>query len=698
MSTRWIDKDDVKHESYVICEPGTYKLASHLSYSPKENKTSAIVIDADNVVLDLNGKYLKQSKCSKLAQITGVTVKAGHKNVTILGSYGVVKNFSQRGIYVEGNNKAFTLGDQTLLSVKGCGYGTPVSLQDKNETIQQIGIQLGDNIFMVWMGAGKYHGTLEDVRVVNVTCFENNSGISLGEGDNYSFSNCSFSNNRDYRLINENFTAPNLGAFYVENSIIVSGLAYIAVPNLPPRPGVPNVRPGISNITFEDCKFNSNVTDDSKISLPDVTTGNYCTGFLMIGNYQNLKIQNSEFNSNDASSFHLNNPLNVSKTTGCLVNSGDGTVIENCEFSNNKGGFEVSGLSLSGLAPAGTESSAREVQPPLSTTIKNCVAANNIANSPYIDSVFVYGIILKYASGFNMTDSTFEENRCDLSNYAPANPVPLNCFAFGMFIFSDRNFCSKFTNNLEIHRSKFSRNRVISPDTENTFGTSAGIRIFDDLTENVIIQNCVVNNNLPAFCEPVLNSDQFQTIGIDLFNETTADKTGPSYISVLNNVIQSNGDFGITNNMDLTTIKGNDIKNHVVAVSFQNSFYSSIINNTLVSNSTAIVDFDLPTTNLVAGNQAFDNQTFYCQYPYPVDPIAVCDPGDVPVDAGTLNSFPPLPSVSWSNTSINVPQGIPGPVYSCCDCATGTVVPCPPTSNARKLSTAKLFKMVSNRK
>jgi parallel beta-helix repeat protein len=644
-----------EHKTYVICKPGTYKLIENISFNPKKNKTSAISINSSNVILDLNGKVLKQSHRNKNTQITGIWVKSGHKNVTILGNYGVVKNFSQRGIYVEGGNDFVTLGDETLLTVIGNGYGTPVAWLDGQENILQAGIQLGDMTFLAWTGGLAYNGPLNNVRVNNVVSSHNNIGITLGEGRDFQFVNSSFSQNKETRLINPKYADPNLGAFYVTNSVVNYGLVFICNPDLPPKPGIPPAV-GIKDILFENCKFNNNFADGSNAAAQ----GAYCDSFIMAVNFRNLKIRNCQFNNNDASFGSNNNGL-FNQTRGCVLGSGYGTVIEDSEFNGNVGGFLVEGFNQSGLISSGSSTGTGINNfPGDSVILRNCVASNNVANKPVVGSpgatgqAFAAGFMIQYPAGFTLDSCIAESNIADLRAYPSDNPFL--AFGFGAFIYSDRAYCDKFTNNVLIKNSKFSRNRIINA---NNFSTSAGIRVYDDLNENIVIENCVITDNKPAFNEPT--SENVITEGISLFNQFADVKTGPSFVAVLNNVIQSNGTYGVSNNLDKTDIRNNEIKNQTFGVELSNSFYSTILDNTFLSNYIGIIDYNVPSTNLVAGNKGFNNTfAFYCQ------DNGVCTPGDVVVANGFLNAMPVTPTTTWYNTEVDVPEEYPAPSYQDC--------------------------------
>ena len=639
--------------TYKIKCPGTYKLKENISFRSKKNKVAAILIDCDNVVLDLNSKVLKQSSKSDKTQISGVVIATGHRNVTILGNYGTIKNFSKSGIYVEGGNDYVTLGDDTQLTISGCGYGTKKSFVDVvsgvEEGVTQCGLQLGDQEYSAAIpyptfndtnNVSRFNGVLNHVTLKNLTISGNNTGCYLGEGTDYTFTNCSFSQNPDSRLLWEKVA--NLGGFYEKISVVSHGLIYLSNPIFTPAPNV-----GLNNLSVINCKFNGNVSDGSVKNA----SGSYCNGFLFTNNFKNLKIMGSEFNQNESK---LGVDGVFSKVIGLVVGAGIGTVVENSQFSDNKAGSEVVGCSMSGLSAnlSGTSVTDRTVSPSESVTIRNCVAARNLAQTNVTDlqSVDVRGFSLKYPSGATLIECVSEDNKALLSE---DNKDTVAGFADGIFIFSDPADQDTFTNNVEIRGCKISRNRVTLPTGSTgagvAQGTSSGIRVFDDLCENILIRDCFISDNRPDKDEPAA-PDTFITTGIDLFNE--GEQTGESFVTISNNVISNNGAVGIDNNLVLTTIEKNTIKSHsftsiLSGAAGELNNCGTFIDNTLLRSDFAVVDLEVPSTTLVAGNKSYNTP---CGY-------QVSYAGGVPVEvtASLLPAFPAVPTVAWSNVQIDNP-------------------------------------------
>lgn len=651
-------------KTYKIKSPGTYTLKENISFNPVANDIPAILICASDVVLNLNGKTLKQSPCSKFDRITGITVAAGNHNVTILGNYGEVSNFSQRGIYVEGDNKHVTISDNLIIS--GNGYGTQTAFFDGKNPLIQCGLQLGDQEFMTALKAGEFHGILEHVKITDVSINNNNIGILLGEGSNYEFNNVDDSNNSESRPMWSYLSS--LG-FFIPNSTLCYGLAYFSNPEVTPAPNF-----GIQNIKFYNCKFNNNVADASVQNLD----GAYTDAFIMAVNFKGLKIDQCQFNSNRTV---LSETGLYNRTRGLVLGSGFGSVIENSEFNNNVGGNQVVGFNLSGLIANPSGAAVNNFQAE-SVTLRQNVASDNVAN-PVLNALFTfpandipavgaYGFILRYPNGARIVECVGEGNVVRMPDPGRAVPPVDNFFAIadGIFIYSDTNFPNNFSNNIEVESAKLSYNRVVYDNTNlyftNFYPTSSGLRIYDDLCENVVVRRSVMSNNVPGFNEtPNPLPSNYVAGGVDLFNAIGFPKTGPSYVTLVENVIKSNGTYGVYNNLDRTDIRNNLISDHgagvfmdVVicdeAVCPQDATRCTVLDNTFTYNFFSVFDVsNNPSTNAVAGNE-----TVSCAIPGEPDTYLVFyGPGAtdrVPVEVGTLPNYPNYPpSKQWTNIELD---------------------------------------------
>jgi len=144
--------------------------------------------------LNLNGFTLKQS--NNINQTTGITIIPGHHTITIAN--GHITNFSQLGISIKGGNKLINLNN---LSITNSGYGSKLAFKDGDDIIYQGGLQIGETNYYAGQGFPKPTGTIENLTMINVNILKNCVGAWLGNGNNYTIIDCSFSENTDNRLL-----------------------------------------------------------------------------------------------------------------------------------------------------------------------------------------------------------------------------------------------------------------------------------------------------------------------------------------------------------------------------------------------------------------------------------------------------------------------------------------------------------------
>lgn len=632
--------NDRASRTVTISEPGYHQLCDSVDFDPITQVAAAIVIDSDDVVLDLNGNTLNH--VNDQTQVTGIVVNTGHHNVTILGNYGAITNFSQRGIYIQGGTQNVTIGNDAQLLITGCGFGTPVTLLDGNQPVLQAGIQFGDMFFLSAFGFPQSHGLLEGLIVKNVVSTENNTGGALGDGADYYFYNCSFSRNKDSRPIWSAIGYQYFGSS--QDAVVTYGLAYFSNPQGPLNPeGF-----GIDALQFENCSFNGNIAD---ASVQPSTLSAYCDSFVMAVNFSNLKMINCSFCNNEARLAPRPDVTQFNQTRGCVISGGTNNILDNCEFSGNLGGGLVDGLNISGLIPVSSD--AQTLLQPKSFTIRNCVASNNkastngavIANPGATGAASsgavgqlaldVVGFVIRYPNGLTMSDCIAEDNTGELLE------TETNYYVFtdGVLLYANIDYPNNPTNNVEIRNLKASRNR-----NNAVQGTCSGVHVLDGLCENItIIDSTITENSYELFQE------QFFAAGVDLTGMT---RNHPTLTSVINCVISNHSSAGI-----FTSLAQSNLQNNILSfntwgillapyqeegtddIGYPND--SSVLNNTLLSNGVAIEDQAsqlLPptySTSLVSGNLAFNNQVGY---------LVTYEGGvPVPVDVGTLPAFPPYP-------------------------------------------------------
>ncbi len=120
-------KNGTYSKTYKISKSGNYSLVNNIRFNPNSKNTTAILIDADNVMLDLCGYVIEQKNENILTGITGIKI-AGRECVTIVN--GKIRNFSQRGVYIQGGSKYPELRD---VIISGNGNGTSLAhSEDRN--------------------------------------------------------------------------------------------------------------------------------------------------------------------------------------------------------------------------------------------------------------------------------------------------------------------------------------------------------------------------------------------------------------------------------------------------------------------------------------------------------------------------------------------------------------------------------------
>jgi len=110
------NKDINQHGAgYMISKPGEYFIEEDLIFNPVVAGAAAIVINADNVILHLCNKVLRQQSSNTQPGTVGILVN-GKKNVSLDG--GTVQDFNTFGIFVNQNTDILSM---TRLNVINCG-------------------------------------------------------------------------------------------------------------------------------------------------------------------------------------------------------------------------------------------------------------------------------------------------------------------------------------------------------------------------------------------------------------------------------------------------------------------------------------------------------------------------------------------------------------------------------------------------
>ena len=356
----------ITHLPVIISVPGIYNITRSIPFSPSHKKQTAITINSDDVLLNLNGFTLHQT--NNLSQTTGITVKPHHRNITITN--GLITNFSQLGISIKGGNQNIELHN---LSITNSGYGSTLAFKDGSDIIYQGGIQIGETYYYPGQGFNKTTGIIENLTMSNLSITKNAVGAWLGNGNNYTITDCSFSENTDNRPLG----GPLLGQFFPPcTSKFIWGLTYFSDKRL----GDPDA----AGWLIRNCKFNNNGTTVNKNQSAVVI------GCELSSLQKNVIIENCQFNNNYGLT---NDKSGYSYVHGFDSGGGDGMQFINCEFNGNQGHGNVQGCHLSGTIPDKYPLSTRSYVHAKDVALINCIASNNVCmpTSSSISRSFGYG-------------------------------------------------------------------------------------------------------------------------------------------------------------------------------------------------------------------------------------------------------------------------------------------------------------------
>ena len=458
-------------KTFRIYKSGKYCLGEHIKYCPSEKNQHAIVIKqgTNDVILDLCGYTLEQKNA--MTSIIGIKVETNNQNITILGSYGAIRNFSQLGISVQGGTQDITIGDDTQLDINGCGGGTPTAWIDGTVVQYQGGMRVGETEYLAVQGWPEVKGSVDGLILRNVNVERNTLGGWFGNGSNYDFKGCSFSYGLETRPTGTEIFGPTLPAGTCACSFAVIHISSPIFPN-----------DGVTDWKIDDCKFNNNeviASDDILLVGLDA---------LQIGDISaNLRIRNSQFNNNKAAG----GSGAGTQMRACVLGSGDCTTIEDSEFCGNQGGNCAQGFHQSGFFSGPTGPEGDIIVPVRSLTLRNCVASNNTVNTELVSDVLISsieaaGFALFYNTGTTMIDCVAENNKV----VAQEQFKNVTGFADGLLIDGSLSFPDVTATNIDIRGFHADRNTT---NTNN--GCSSGINIADNDVQNISITNAVITQH-----------------------------------------------------------------------------------------------------------------------------------------------------------------------------------------------------------
>jgi hypothetical protein len=589
---------------YVITEPGVYCLKEDVVFSPAETitlgvtraptKVSAITIDADHVVINLNNHTLSQG--NTVPGVAGIEIAPEHNDISIIN--GNIERFTQAAIYSfipdavpQITSRNFIFKDLTITN-------NGVDGVTRAETDDGAGIALqdpGSASSPVELFNYKYYDVLIDN--CNLT---NNVGVTLmmAQVNGLVIQN----SHADNSFINNAGTtpkAPNVVGMTMKNSVNIS-LQNSTFNNSTVASGPCDRCGGIraSNcfyVTIDECEFNGHRFG-----------GTACTQLIGVAGGENSTwlVQNSQFCNivNTGAPVSTVNGLHNSFIGGQLIQGGAYTV-KNCLFSN------ISATPGSGIS--GVTAQANQ-----SITVENCEFSNFF-----------------YSPAANPTDN-LSAIFVQFTNAAPANDFIASVFSANIL-----NCDIKQLVGGSVVACSFQMpNQLAKPCTPPCIPTFA----------NVVVENTNVAH--------IVGSGS--SAGIGLINLAVAATSPTFIFKNAairnNNVLDVRGAAGSAgirvNNVKNPVVLNNVVEDCDTGILFTGSASTGYVNNGTVQNnnvsaSTTGYQDDRPATTDSAwiNNTAVRNGTNY----------NILWTGAAPIDVGSVIAPYPTPGNKYFNLSLN---------------------------------------------
>ena len=585
-------------KTVTITCPGRYCLDSNIKFNPDEPGLVAITIDSDDVVLDLCGHVLKQGNAVKYT--TGILIAEGRRNVTILGTYGAVRDFTEFGIRVRGHTSNVTIGDDTTLEVTRCGFADyqgeitffgPFAPNGGNAT---SGIFIGDTSnFNNTQGSEGCNGVILKNVLVNQNSF---MALGLFQSSAITVTGCSF----------DETSLSSPGPFTE---------AFVQVLNTFHGPGEKHNE----DLSFTNCSFNRNRAD----FLPNANF--YDLSVALPNGFDNLSFDKCSFNDN----------FSIGTVFAAGGASGNCATWTDCKMCGNKSDSRVEGFHISGDG---------FVQPVKNIVLIRCYSNDNIADLGDVDApafTFSIGFNILYADNLKMIDCQSNNNQM----LAKSAALPTDG-ALGTAIFSTLQQTADF-----LSENQIIQNLQSVQNYTNTNGSAMGLDI-DLNQQRIIVEGGQFSDN------ESLNGTGY---GILMWNRPGFEKEPSIQHVVRNAVIQNNSTVGIEiQEQEKCLIEKNRIIDNggdgiLLSSGDSPSTKCWIRKNIIQYNAgVAVRDTQKISTNLVSENKAFGNQKLggvvNPDSQYDVDYVF----GHVPEVIGSLTTgYPSLPTDSMSNYSVN---------------------------------------------
>jgi hypothetical protein len=304
---------------YIINSPGIYCLSENINFNPTHPNATAIIINASNVVLDLN--YHTLTNISSQPGSIGIVINGGSN---ILVENGKVEGFTLNGIRV--NSGTDRVNFQNLSIIKN---GTP-------NTDPTIGISGGGII------------TLSSHILVENSHFDENQGVGLGISGSISIriDESTFNSNTGTSIVTTTFTDAVFGLailaesppdfniisrdMFITSSVFngntaaltAFGCGILAYPNY-----------DMNNVLIQDC-----IATDTQTTLTTATTGIVTEGITLTAT--NVLISGC-LSQNTGSLLALTNHVVGIEASGYNIVVEDSTVEDVSGSSVRMAGFDI---------------------------------------------------------------------------------------------------------------------------------------------------------------------------------------------------------------------------------------------------------------------------------------------------------------------------------------------------------------------
>jgi len=174
----------------VITEAGTYGLQQDLLFDPTNPGEACIIVEADNVLIDLNLKSISQAPGNTQPNTDGIRIAPNVKNVVIRN--GAISNFSGSGVVIQDGAEVIDIFDVAMLDMGVAGIlvdGLSTGTQVNNIVINLVSVGGNANVD----GSDVYGIWVKNTELISIqdSSFSDCNATGTGNIYNMRFDNCS---------------------------------------------------------------------------------------------------------------------------------------------------------------------------------------------------------------------------------------------------------------------------------------------------------------------------------------------------------------------------------------------------------------------------------------------------------------------------------------------------------------------------